>query len=287
VAKETCEVNRSLEPVSVRNVTSYEGLVAGWENVSSRLGFRFRQVPCDSDDRSLMLVEYGPAGAPVAHLTAGVHGDEPAGPWALLSSVEAGLLDTRFAYRIWPCTNPSGYRAGTRVNADGKDVNRSFSEAASTTESRAIMAENRKRRFTVAMDLHEDFEADGFYCYEPVVEGRAPLSEAILEAIELAGFPLQSLDHLFDLGYPRDPRKADRLRTLERGRVLVNAAAETRLFPGLPLSLYLLRSSVKRYVTAETPRCRSWEDRITMHRVAVATALAGAASLYAKARAHA
>jgi hypothetical protein len=216
-----------------------------------------------------------------------VHGDEPAGPWALLSSVEAGLLDERFAYRVWPCTNPSGYRAGTRVNADGKDVNRSFSEAASTAESRAIMAENRECRIAFAIDLHEDFEADGFYCYEPVVDGHAPLGEWVLSAIELAGFPLQSLDHSFDLGYPSNPKKAERLRTLERGRVLVNAAAETRLFPGLPLSLYLLRASAQRYLTVETPRRRSWEDRITMHRLALATALAGAASLHAKARAHA
>ncbi len=155
-----------------------------------------------------MLVELGLRERPVVHLTSGVHGDEPAGPWALLSSVEGGLLDSAFAYRIWPCTNPSGYRAGTRVNADGNDVNRSFSESVSTPESRAIMAENRERRFVVAMDLHEDFEAEGFYCYEPVVDGRAPLSEAILEAIELAGFPLQSLDHRFDLGYPRDPRQS-------------------------------------------------------------------------------
>jgi protein MpaA len=271
----------------VSHITSYEALREAWQKAGTRRGFSFREVPCDSGDRSLMLVELGPRESPVVHLTSGVHGDEPAGPWALLSCLEAGLLDTAFAYRIWPCTNPSGYRAGTRVNADGNDVNRSFSESASTPESRAIMAENRERRFAVAMDLHEDFEAEGFYCYEPVVDGRAPLSEAILEAIELAGFPLQSLDHLFDLGYPRDPLKADRLRTLERGRVLVNAGAEMRLFPGLPLSLYLLRSATSRYVTVETPRRRLWEDRIAMHRLAVTTALAGAKSLLAEARPHA
>ena len=226
-----------------------------------------------------MQVEFGPEGAHKVHMTAGVHGDEPAGPWALLSLVDSGLLDTKFAYRIWPCTNPSGYRAGTRVNAEGNDVNRSFTDSATTPESRAIMAENNGQRFAVALDLHEDFEAEGFYCYEPVVEGNAPLSAAILPAIESAGFPLQSLDHLFDLGYPRDPKRADRMRTLERGRVLVNAKAEIRLFPGLPLSLYLLRTATHRYVTAETPRNRDWEDRIAMHRVAVVAALAEAASL--------
>ena len=218
------------------------------------------------------------------HMTAGVHGDEPAGPWALYSIVESGLLDTRFAYRIWPCTNPSGNRVGTRTNAEGKDVNRSFSLEVQTPESRAIMAETAGRRYAVALDLHEDFEADGFYCYEPVIDGAAPLSRAILQAIEAAGFPLQTLDHLFDLGYPRDPEKAAQMRTLERGRVLVNAAAEIRHFVGLPLSLYLLSSAAQRYVTMETPRRRAWEDRIAMHRIAVVAALGEAASLLAKER---
>jgi len=263
----------------VSAITSYEALAAAWAQTCTKRGLQLREVPTPGAERSLLLLEFGPADAPCVHITSGVHGDEPAGPWALLSLVESGLLNTDFAYRLWPCTNPSGYRAGTRVNAEGQDVNRSFTDDVASPESRAIMAENRHRCFALALDLHEDFEADGFYCYEPVVDGSAPLSRAILEAIEIAGFPLQSLDHLFDLGYPRDEKRAAKMRTLERGRVLVNAVRETRLFPGLPLSLYLLRNATRRYVTAETPRKRAWEDRIAMHRIAVVAALAEAASL--------
>ena len=263
----------------MRNVTTYETLVSHWADTCKKKGIPLQAVPTPGAERCLMQLDFGPPGAPCVHITAGVHGDEPAGPWALLSLVDCGLLDARFAYRIWPCTNPSGYSAGTRLNAEGNDVNRSFTEEVATPESRAIMAANRDRRFTLALDLHEDFEADGFYCYEPVVDGNAPLSRAILRQIEAAGFPLQSLDHLFDLGYPRDAERAAEMRTLERGRVLVNASAEIRLFPGLPLSLYLLRTATQRYVTAETPRKRAWEDRIAMHRVAVVAALAEATSL--------
>lgn len=263
-------------------VTGYQALLACWEALARDRGLRLRAVPCPSVDRVLLLAEFGPPDAPVVHITAGVHGDEPAGPWALYSIVESGLLDPRFAYRIWPCTNPSGNALGTRTNAEGQDVNRSFSPAALTPESRAIIAETSGRRYAVALDLHEDFEADGFYCYEPVIEGSAPLSQSILTAIESAGFPLQTLDHLFDLGYPSDPEKAAQMRTLERGRVLVNASAEIRYFAGLPLSLYLLGNAARRYVTMETPRRSPWEDRIAMHRVGVVAALGEAASLLAK-----
>lgn len=260
---------------------SIDELTARWERLARRSRFPLEHVPCPGTERRLLCGELGDASKPRVHISAGVHGDEPAGPWALLSLAEDGLLDRRFSFRIWPCTNPSGYRAGTRVNAEGNDVNRSFSEERATPESRAIMARNRGERFALAFDLHEDFEADGFYCYEPVVDGDAPLSSDVLCDVEAAGFPLQTLDHLFDLGYPKDESKAARFRTLERGRVLVNTAAETRLFPGLPLSLYLLRSATRRYLTVETPRRRAWEDRIAMHRIAVVAALTKANALLA------
>lgn len=260
---------------------AYQRLEKGWNALCKRRSWTLRRVPCPGADRALLLVEFGRGGLPVVHVTAGVHGDEPAGPWALLAMAGSGMLDERFAYRLWPCTNPSGYESGTRANAEGNDINRSFTREAATPESRAIMQVNEGCRFALAIDLHEDFEADGFYCYEPVIDGTAPLSQAILWAIEAAGFSLQTLDHLFDLGYPKDLAGVDQLRTLERGRVLVNAKAERRFFPGLPQSLYLLRTSTRRTVTLETPRKRAWEDRITMHRIAVVSALAQAIQLKA------
>ena len=83
---------------------------------------------------------------PAVMLSAGVHGDEPAAPWALLSLVRDGLLDRRFAYRMWPCTNPTGYEAGTRENAEGADVNRSFGRGGTTPEARAIVTATRGER---------------------------------------------------------------------------------------------------------------------------------------------
>jgi len=266
--------------MSVRDVTTYERLVESWTELSRSRSFSLRQVPCPGTDRALLLAEFGRPSAPVVHITAGVHGDEPAGPWALFSIVRDGLLDQRFAYRVWPCTNPSGYVAGTRVNAEGNDVNRSFNVEAATPESLAIMSTNAGSRFELSLDLHEDFEAVGFYCYEPIVDGSAPLSAAIIAALEAAGLPLQELDHHFDLGYPKDAVEAERFRRLEPGRVLVNATAERR-FPGLPLSLYLLRTATRRNVTLETPRTRAWGDRIAMHRIGVVAALAQAIELRA------
>ena len=58
------------------------------------------------------------------------------------------------------------YAGGTRESADGVDVNRSFGRGGQSPEARAILTANRDRKFVLSIDLHEDCDADGFYCYE-------------------------------------------------------------------------------------------------------------------------
>jgi hypothetical protein len=249
----------------------YADLVAAWKSLRTRGALSVREVACAGAGRTLLLAEsIAAAGAPLVALSAGVHGDEPAAPWALLSIVRDGLLDRRFNYRMWCCTNPSGYERGTRENAEGNDINRSFDRGGTTPESRAIITSNRDRRFALALDLHEDFEADGFYCYEPVMEGTAPIGASVVRAIDDEGYPVQDLDERFELGYPEE---AAHLRVLERGRVLPDPVAEREFFPGTPYSLYMLRRSTKRALTIESPRPLAWNARIAIHRIAVVAAL--------------
>ena len=255
----------------------YAELVAAWKALRGRGALALREIACVGAPRTMLAADVAFApGAPTIALSAGVHGDEPAAPWALLSVARDGLLDRRFNYRIWPCTNPSGYLLGTRENADGFDVNRSFNRGGTTPEARAIVTANRDRTFALAIDLHEDFEAGGFYLYEPVVDASAPLGGAVVRAIDACGFPVEDLDDAFDLGYPPEARH---LRRLERGRVLPDPDAERAFFEGTPYSLYLLRRAAKRALTVETPRRAAWNDRIAMHRVAVVAALERATAI--------
>ncbi len=250
----------------------YAELQAAWKGLRGSGGLSLREVACAGAPRTMMLAEVpGAPGAPLVALSAGVHGDEPAGPWALFSIVRDGLLDGRYSYRIWPCTNPSGYALGTRENADGDDINRSFDGGGKTPEARAIVTANRDRRFELVLDLHEDFEAGGFYCYEPVMDGSAPYGAAIVRALDDEGLPVQTLDAAFDIGYPPE---AHHLRAIERGHVMPDPAAERAFFEHLPYSLYMLRRSARRAVTLESPRARPWTERLATHRVAVVTALA-------------
>ncbi|GAC1492713.1 MAG: hypothetical protein NVS1B2_06250 [Vulcanimicrobiaceae bacterium] len=251
---------------------SYADLVAAWRRLRHDGVASVREVACVGVARTLLVAELpGPPGAPAIALAAGVHGDEPAGPWALLSIVRDGLLDRRFTYRIWPCTNPTGYELGTRANADGDDINRSFHKGGTTPEARAMIVSNRDRRFALSLDLHEDFEADGYYCYEPVVEAKTPFGGAMVRALDDAAFAVQELDDDFDLGYPPEGRH---LRTLARGHIRNDPDAEREFFDVMPYSIHLLRRSTRYALTLESPRTRPWDERIAMHRTAVTTILA-------------
>lgn len=262
-------ISAQLAPSDV-SAPPYDELVAAWKELRRTGDASVREIACFAQRTLLLADVINVPGAPLVALSAGVHGDEPAGPWALLSIARDGLLSRTYNYRIWVCTNPSGYELGTRENAEGRDINRSFNRGGTTPEARAILTANRDRRFAVAIDLHEDFEADGFYSYEPVVDGTTPLGGAIVQALDDAGLPVQELDDRFELGYPPE---AHHLRSLERGRVLPDPDAERAFFSGTPYSLHMLRRSAKRALTLETPRRLAWDVRLAMHRIAVVTAL--------------
>ena len=62
-------------------------------------------------------------------VTAGFHGEEPAGPLTLaqhLAEVIDYARSRQVALRLYPCVNPSGFEAGTRYNASGERPNNDF-----------------------------------------------------------------------------------------------------------------------------------------------------------------
>jgi hypothetical protein len=235
-----------------------------------------REVACVGAPRTLLLAELGAHDRPAIVVSAGVHGDEPAGVWALASLVRDGLLDPRFAYRLWPCLNPTGFDAGTRANADGVDVNRSFGGGGRSPEARAVTTADRDRRFALTIDLHEDHEADGFYLYETALPPWTPrYSGPATKAIVDAGFPLQTFGDNFELG----PPGSEAAQTRSPGAVVVDAAAEAPFYGrDLPQGLVTVRRSTPCALTFETPLRRSPRERIAMHRVAVVSAIAVAAA---------
>ncbi len=249
----------------MQNAT-YRELEARWKSLRrSRDDVAVREVACVNAPRTMLCVEIGNPALPCIALSAGVHGDEPAGPAALLRLAQTDALDRRYAYRIWPCTNPSGYDARTRESVDGLDVNRTFGRGGESPEARAIVTSNRNRKFALSIDLHEDSDAAGFYCYE---YGGAELGAAVVAALDRAGLPVEPLVAL-DLGSPL----ALHVMTFQRGRITADPRAEGALAGGLSYSLLLARGAAARVLTHETPGAHAWDTRLSMHEIAVKAAI--------------
>ena len=100
------------------------------------------------------------------YISTGIHGDEPAGPLAVLQLLRENLWSDDAELWLCPCLNPTGFPLNRRENAQGIDLNRQYLHA-ETPETRAHIAWlQRQPDFHLALCLHEDWEAHGFYLYE-------------------------------------------------------------------------------------------------------------------------
>ena len=118
-------------------------------------------------------------------INGGTHGDEPAGPEAVVRWLETRQYARwpEIAFTVTPCTNPWGYVHAKREGPGGLDLNRSFRRATRLTpqvtlHKRAL----RGRRFDLFVDCHEDVDAPGLYVFAPEHLGRA-----IVEAVRPIG----------------------------------------------------------------------------------------------------
>jgi len=72
-----------------------------WINLAERQGFFVERC----GDPELLFCRKGNEG-PVVYLSAGIHGDEPAGPWALRGLLEDGFFGEGVQWLICPALNP-------------------------------------------------------------------------------------------------------------------------------------------------------------------------------------
>jgi murein peptide amidase A len=90
-------------------------------------------------------------------IAAGVHGDEPAGIYALIQFLE----QYQFALQqveltLLPCVNPFGFTKGLRTGSTSHDLNRVVDDNSLAPEIRLILQHLTGQTFDGFFDLHED-----------------------------------------------------------------------------------------------------------------------------------
>ncbi|MDR0535787.1 MAG: M14 family metallocarboxypeptidase [Puniceicoccales bacterium] len=197
-----------------------------------------------------------------AYLSTGIHGDEPAGPLALLALMRQRWFDPEIAWHILPLLNPTGMEAGTRESQLSKlDLNRDF-RSPKAHETRALLQwlGHHGRPYDLALCLHEDWEAKGFYLYEINAPGAAQPGRVILQSVE----PVIGIDHSPEI---------DGLPALN-GRIHPHTVTSLETVEKWPEQLYIQHRHAALSFTLETPSSQPLPSRVIAHIVAIKTAVA-------------
>ncbi len=192
------------------------------------------------------------------YLSAGIHGDEPAGPLALQRLLEADAWPRDAAVWLLPCLNPTGFPLNRRENASGVDLNRDYRHQL-TPEVRAHIAWlERQPAFDVTLCLHEDWESHGFYLYELNPEHSPTLAPAIIAAVAAV--------------CPIDHSEVIEGRPAAGGVIRPNLDPSTR--PQWPEAFWLLQHRTRLSYTLEAPSDFALETRVRALVAAVKAVLA-------------
>ncbi len=227
----------------------------------------------DADAAGFRVAEFGRAGGapllaaerrpakPLLHIyvSAGIHGDEPAGTLAIGALMERRWFDDAVAWHVLPLLNPSGMAAGTRESMEGIDLNRDYLAAADPgTRAHRDWLASAGWRYDLTLALHEDWEARGFYLYELGDGAARRFGPGILHAVA----PGIAIDRSTRIdGYPA------------AGGMVFPPEDNPEVRDRWPEQFYLRKHHTARSLTLETPSAFPLAERIAAHMRAVDAAV--------------
>jgi hypothetical protein len=235
----------------------YRHLVTRWRAVARESGLKLRRLARD-DGFDLFYLQTGDT-APCLYVSAGIHGDEPAAPEALIQWAEHNTARLRsWPLLIFPCLNPWGLRNNVRTDSRGRDVNRLFHG-----NSHPVVAAVRRvvgmRRFAVSLTMHEDYDAQGIYLYE-VQRGEMRIGEQLLGAARRI--------------LPPDPRPRIDGRKAVHGLIRRRISPRTFERIGYPEAIWLHLHHSEHTFTFETPSEADLGRRVAAHIAVIERCLA-------------
>jgi hypothetical protein len=220
--------------------------------------------PCASGARPWFqrAARSGP-GAPAVYLSAGIHGDEVSGMFAVLELLREGDRFAEFDTTIFPILNPDGLMRGIRTNADGIDLNRDYRNSKSAEIRSHIEALKTLGRFEAAMMLHEDYEGIGAYLYE--------LNQEL--PVGLGGEIIAAMGRHVPIDLRAEIEEAPARGGVISRTELLRKYGPIEERPEWPEAIYLLVHHTRVAYTTETPKPFPLEQRVKAQIAAVETLL--------------
>jgi hypothetical protein len=189
------------------------------------------------------------------YISAGVHGDEAAPPWALLEWAQESVERMRAEpFLIFPALNPVGLILNTRVDGRGVDINRAFNDPGDPL-IRAWREVVGERKLAVSLCLHEDYDGQGCYVYELTRRSSSIGADILRDTSKII---------------PTDPRKKIDGRQAKHGVIMRRVPPD---LPGHPEAIVLHYLGAPATLTFESPSEFSLTDRIAVQRRFIESAL--------------
>lgn len=171
------------------------------------------------------------------YISTGIHGDEPAGPAAILKLLEQDCWPVDADIWLCPCLNPTGFPLNRRENAVGVDLNRQYLGPVAPEVQAHIRWLDAQPAFDLCLCLHEDWEAHGFYLYELNPDQLPSVAGKIIAAVA----PVCPIDH----------SPVIEGRPAKGG--IIHPDVDPRSRPQWPEALYLLQHKTRLSYTLEAP----------------------------------
>lgn len=224
------------ETIDIRTVLreiELEARQSGWNTEVFHAGDDFKWLALTRPATSLRA----PQPKVRIYISTGIHGDEPAGPLAVLRLLHENHWPANAEVVLCPCLNPTGFVRNQRENGQGLDLNRDYLALASPEVHAHVAWLEKQSPFDLGLCLHEDWEALGFYVYELNPDRKPSLAEAIVAGVA----PV----------CPVDPSEIIEGRAAKAG--IIRPSHDPLSRPQWPEAFWLLRHKTRLSYTLEAP----------------------------------
>lgn len=209
-------------------------------------------------------------------ISAGIHGEEPGGVYALLEFLKLDISDFTDSYRflIFPCINPFGFEYNHRFNPNGHDINRQFKSDGLSSEATKVMnvLGRKSWKFDFTIDLHEtdpNWADEGFrtednpktfYMWETCLDKSIRIGDKVIEEVKKIA-PVCEWDKVYD--------------DVNHGGVIwyPEGCGNQVYAQGTTFDAFLATHYTSQSFTLETPCGWSMEQRVLVHRTALRSIL--------------
>ena len=217
---------------------NYKFLLQRWRSLCRASGMRMQKVAELDGFPCYEVVSSAISTQPTIYLSAGIHGDEVGSTEGLLRWAESRQNQlSSLPMLIYPCLNPWGLENNSRLDAHGIDLNRVWHHAQNPLVY-MIKEKTDKIHLSLVLTLHEDFDGQGVYLYEPSGNGRSNgRAEGIIQSSQPWIQP--------------DPRRMIDGRRARKG--IIRPRPNNPPEDGIPEALYFYRRHKCPTFTFETP----------------------------------